>query len=297
MDSNRALLFAGVFALLAAPSTLWAQRVPGRAGTLTPRVAPAPTSRPTALRPAPISRPVATFPTRSIPRTGIRVNTAGNFNTTNRGASAFPPHAQDQENLGFVGGAPVSLEQLLNITPTNGFNWQHVNAINQDLAEKALIDPVTQLEIAQAERLLRSGAGAFSGAYILGGGYGYYMPEQMTEEQVYSQPGEVQGMAQPAGGAEPRVIVLQQAPAAKANAEATSTQPEETAPIIPGADEFTLVLCNGQHIKAVAFGHVGKEIVYITPDGARKTIDVGEIDAPATVQLNQENGTPLRLPL
>ncbi len=297
MDSNRALLFAGVFALLAAPSTLRAQRVPARAGTSVPRVAPAPTSRPIAVRPAPVSQPFATLPMRSIPRTGIRVNTAGNFNATNGGANAFSPHPQDQENLGFVGGAPVSLEQLLNITPANGFNWQHVNAINQDLAQKALIDPVTQLEIAQAERLLRSGAGAFSGAYILGGGYGYYVPEQMTEEQVYPQPGQAQGTAQSAGGAEPRVIVLQQAPAAKANAEKTSAQPEETAPIIPGADEFTLVLRDGQHIKAVAFSHVGKEIVYITPDGARKTIDAGNLDAAATVQLNQEKGTLLQLPL
>lgn len=297
MDSNRALLFAGVFALLAAPSTVLAQRVPGRTGSLAPRVASAPTSRPIAVRPAPISQPVATFPTRSIPRTGIRVNTAGNSNVTNGGSNAFRPHAQGQENIGFVGGAPLSLEQLLNITPTNGFNWQHVNAINQDLPEKALIDPVTQLEIAQAERLLRSGSGAFSGAYILGGGYGYYVPEQMMEEQAYPQPEQVQGTAQPAGGAEPRVIVLQQAPAAKANAEKTSTQPEETAPIIPGADEFTLVLRNGQHIKAVAFSHLKNQIVYITPDGARKTIDAGNLDAAATVRLNQEKGTLLQLPL
>lgn len=298
MNTNRAVLLAVVSActLLALPSIIQAQQIPGRPMGAGSPAAPARVSGPVAMRPATAVR--SAVPMRRAPSTGIRVNRATNFSRAT-GARAMDSTAP-QDNFGFENnnsgfiGAPLSLQDLLNITPTNGFDWQHVNAINQDLPQKALVDPVTQLEIAQAERLLRAGSGTFAGAYVLGGGYGYYVPEQMAEEQQpYSnEQAAAQGAAP---NAEPRVIVLQQAASQKSAAPSAPQESPEQA--IPDQGEFTLVLRNGEHIKALAFTHVKDKIIYITPDGNRKTIDAGDLDPDATVRLNQEKGSPLQLPL
>jgi hypothetical protein len=297
MNINRAALSMVVFvcSLLAMPCNLPAQQTAPRVLGPAPSASLARNSRPVFLRPAPISRPAAVA-LRRAPSNGIRLRTSTNPSRTDAGASTIgTPHPEDE--FGFTGAAPLSLEELLNISPNSGFDWESVNALNQDLAQKALIDPVTQLEIAQAERLLRSGAGAFSGAYILGGGYGYYVPEEAAEEQP-SYPSEEQGQAvaqEPAQNTQPQIILLQQAAPREPGAEGAAQQPPEQT--VSDQGEFTLVLRNGKHIKALAFTHVKDTIVYITPDGARETIDAGDLDADATVRLNQERGTPLQLPL
>jgi hypothetical protein len=200
------------------------------------------------------------------------VNSAGGIN----GADSF----------GFA-GSPLSLQDLLGITPTNGFNWQYVNAINQDLPIKALIDPVTQLQVAQAERLLRSTGGAFTGAYLLGGGYGYYVPPEGEQPPTEEQP-PTQNPPSP-----PQVIVLEQAPLQHQTESEQSRASEEEQ--IPDQGQLTLVLRNGREIQAVAFSHAGDKIFYITPDGARLSIAASELDAAATERVNQEKGTPLQL--
>lgn len=303
MNTNRAVLFAMVSActLLALPSIIQAQQIPARTMGAASPAARARISRPVAMRPAPAS-PRAAVPMRRVPASGIRVNRATNPSRTNAGANVMNSSAPEDNfgfennNSGFV-GSPLSLQDLLNITPTNGFDWQHVNAINQDLQQKALIDPVTQLEIAQAERLLRANSGTFAGAYVLGGGYGYYVPEQMSEEQqTYSSEQPAQAAAQGAApNVEPRVIVLQQAAPQKSAAPSAPRESPEQA--VPDRGEFTLVLRDGEHIKALAFTHVKNKIIYITPDGSRKTMDAGDLDPDATVRLNQEKGSPLQLPL
>jgi hypothetical protein len=203
---------------------------------------------------------------------------ANDANSTDRNAA---------DSFGFA-GSPLSLLDLLNITPTNGFNWQYVNAINQDLPVKALIDPVTRLEVAQAERLLRSSGGAFTGAYLLGGGYGYYVPPEEEQPAGEEQPAQ----SQPS---QPQVIVLQQAPAQhEAASEESQTSPEEQ---IPDQGQLTLVLRDGKEIQAVAFTHAGDKIFYITPEGARLTMATSELDGAATERINQEKGTPLQLNL
>lgn len=221
-------------------------------------------------------------------RNGIRVNGTGNLRRA-EAPSGVAAH-RHRENGFALGGAPADLQQLLNITPTNGFDWQHVNAINRDLPLKAIVDPVTQLEIAQAERLLRTSRGQFSGAYILGGGYGYYVPEQAAGEQsaplAEQPPPEAQESAE---AAQPRVIVLQQ----KADKNDAQTS---TPPTLPDQGPLTLVLRDGRKIEAIAFTRVSGKIVYITPGGNRATIDAADLDSAATVRLNQQNGTQLQLP-
>lgn len=286
MRQNRGVFFAALFAgvLLLVSVGVSAHQINGRSMSA-PRAMPA-----GPMRSASRGFRSATAPNRRW--NGLRSNGSRNLNRTNQSTTSVrTPQAED--GFGFA-GAPLSLQQLLNITPTNGFNWQYVNAINQDLPLKAIVDPVTRLEIAQAEHLLRIGGGQFSGAYILGGGYGYYMPEQAAESAAPAsaeQPepeGEPEGQ-QSADNAQPRVIVLQQ--------KAGTSEAEESAPpTIPDEGPLTLVLRNGQKIDAIAFTVDDAKIVYITPDGTRKTIDTGELDPVATVRLNQENGTPLQLP-
>jgi hypothetical protein len=218
-------------------------------------------------------------------RSGVKRSTASNTNTR---------HAADAFGIG--GGFPLSLQDLLNITPNSGFNWQFVNSINQDLPIKAFIDPVTQIEVAQAERLLGRTGGAFSGAYILGGG-GYYVPPE-SEEGAQGAEQAQSPESQPEQGSQPpsQIIVLQQAPVQQppqpSGAQAAPLEEE-----LPAQGEFTLVLRNGKQVETVAFTRANDKIVYITPDGGRLTIAATDLDADATVRINQERGTPLQLPL
>ena len=99
----------------------------------------------------------------------------------------------------------LTLQQLLDPVPPPGFDYQYLSAIDSDLAVKALIDPVTQWRVAEAERALRVGGGfAGSSFYLLDGG-GYYLPEE-SEQADQSQP------PQPQPSQQPQIIVLQQAP-------------------------------------------------------------------------------------
>jgi hypothetical protein len=298
MGRNGSVVLAAFFAclLFALPASVRAQRVQGPVMSA-PRVTPMRAIAPVGVRPV---RPIAVSRAR-VPRpgpaivpmrrlNGVRVNgEQGLDRTTPRGSDVASQRAEDQFGAGLGFGAPADLEQLLNITPTNGFNWQYINAINQDLPLKAIVDPVTRLEIAQAEHLLRVGGGQFSGAYVLGGGYGYYVPEETAEGQTPPAGEEAQTESgQQPQTTQPRVIVLQQ------KVPRNQVQ-ESTPPTVPSEGEFTLVLRDGTKIDAIAFTRADGEIVYITPDGDRKTIGAGDLDSAATERLNQERGTPLQL--
>ena len=54
-------------------------------------------------------------------------------------------------------GSGATLQQLLDPVPPPGFDYQYLSAIDSDLAEKAFIDPVTQLRLAAARRFLAGG--------------------------------------------------------------------------------------------------------------------------------------------
>jgi hypothetical protein len=282
------IAFFGIAILV--PASALAQRAPARVvgGMVRTPVR-------TFSRPAPV--------TRLAPATGVRVNVG---RSTGRSAPTLgrrtARHGADASEFnGGLGTSGANLQELLNITPNSGFNWEHVNAINRDLGEKALIDPVTQLEIAQAERLLRStGGGTFGGgAYILGG-YPYYTPSELEGEQANLENEPAQAEQQSAPNAQPQIIVLQQAPSRQSAAPATQSAaaqfPATTEEQVPDRGELTLVLRNGKQVKALAFTDVNGQIVYITPDGSRTTIEAADLDSAATVLINQERGTPLQLP-
>jgi hypothetical protein len=188
-------------------------------------------------------------------------------------------------------GPGLTLQQLLDPVPPPGFDYQYLSAIDSDLAVKALIDPVTQWRVAEAERTLRA-TGGFAGSsfYLLDGG-GYYLSGE-SEQVDQSQP------PQPPPSQQPQIIVLQQAPPTQPAAQpAPETEAAPPAAPVPDVGQFILVLRNGTRIQAVAFTNSNGNIVYITADGSRRTIALADLDSATTVRVNEERGTPLQLPL
>ena len=227
------------------------------------------------------ARPVGTRVVVSRATSNQRVVATGRVLKSNASANA----------LNFGGASPFSLQDLsvqdlLNPVPGLGFDYAHLAAINRDLGIKAVIDPATQWRLAVAERLLRDTRGSTpnAGFFWLDGGGEYIVP---TEPAPAEQPQQ------------PPIIILQQAPAPQpSNAQSvpTTAAPEVASPL-PDIGQFTLVLQDGTRIQAVAFTCLDDRIVYITADGSRRTIAASDLDSRTTKRINEERGTPLRLPL
>lgn len=177
----------------------------------------------------------------------------------------------------------LSGAQLVGAFPTNGFTFQHQNAINGDLALKAAIDPATQFRVAEASRL-SCGAIGTGGFFVWDGGYG--MQEAAAEEP-----------AEPAAAPAPQVIVLQEPQPAQAAHEVVPAVPahvEEDAPPLRDEGQFVLVMRDGSQLQAVAFMRSAESIIYITPDGMRHSVSLADVDSQATIRVNGERGTGLQ---
>ncbi|MFI5126651.1 MAG: hypothetical protein ACHQJX_07470 [Candidatus Acidiferrales bacterium] len=173
-------------------------------------------------------------------------------------------------------GLQTDLGQLLNPVPGLGFDYSHLAAINHDLGIRAIIDPITQQELALSERLLQ------------------LTPRTPISSSFFASEPVVMLEQQP-----PQVIIVQQPqPAAEQATDGASPSAEPTEmeqPPLPDVGQFVLVLHDGTQIQAVAFTRQNDRIVYITADGRRKSIAIGDLDTAATRRLNDERGTPLQL--
>lgn len=212
-----------------------------------------------------------------------------------RGSSTVPRRAPSQvsSNDFFGGGSFFSVGDLLNPYPPPGFDFGFLNAMNQDLGIKAVIDPATEWRLAVAEQVLRSTGFAGSGYYLLNGGGAYAVPVESEEgegEAEAEQPAQ-QVPQQPAQ--QRQVIVVQAPPGSAQTAAAAQPTPEESA--LPDVGQFVLVLRNGTHIQAVAFTRKNDRIVYITADGLRRTVALADVDTQSTIRINEERGTPIQL--
>jgi len=258
------------FALLAISSTALAQRgfshvqlysaparvIPTHMMTARPMIVRLPVS--------PAVRQIVT--TRSASETSVQtIGTGSSFNSSN----------PDQ-----FGGSQIALGQLLNPVPGLGFDFSNLAVINRDLAVRAIIDPITQQELALTERLLQETPAA---------------PMSFPFFGSESQP--VVMMEQPP----PQVIFVQQPQpvpqqATETSSPVASSSPAAEQPLLPDIGEFILVLRNGTQIKAVAFTEQKDRIVYITKDGLRQSFAASDLDTVATQRLNEQRGTPLQLP-
>ena len=177
-------------------------------------------------------------------------------------------------------GSTISIQQLLDPVPSPGFSFDHLFAIDRELGIRALIDPVTQLRLAQAEQLLRLTPATGALFPFFGG----------ESPVVFVQ-------------SPPPVVILQQAapaaaeiPAPIEEAQPTQDATPATAPL-PDLEQFILVRRDGTQIDAIGFTRQGDRIIYITTDGRRHTLALSDLDQDETVRLNEERGTSLQLPL
>jgi len=153
-------------------------------------------------------------------------------------------------------------------------------AINRNLDVRALIDPITQLRLAQAERLLRE-------TPSLGGVFPFFQSEP-----------EVIFMPQPAP--QPIIIVT---PGAAQQAAASTEAPTASEPSadarpseqVRDVGNFVLALRDGRQISAAAVMRQGDRVVYVTPDGVRHSLPINELDLTTTATANEERGTSLQL--
>src|SRR5271155_1885126 len=190
----------------------------------------------------------------------------------------------------------ITLQDLTGQVPGLGFDYEHLAAISGNLAEKALIDPVTMEELALAERFNRGGVG--SSAYLLGGyGYGYSGDAPVDNGDPNNVPQDAQTQpAAPAPQPAPQIIILQQpAPGVTSSGEGSAEERHPAAVPLPEASDFLLVLKSGVMVSAVAFTRQGDELIYVTKEGNRRTMSVATIDSDATSKINAARGTPLKL--
>jgi len=217
------------------------------------------------------------------PATPARARSSSTQSTRSRRAASVSAGNSSfffDNGFGGFGTGANTIQELLNPVPNPGFSYDHLFALNQNLGLMAFIDPATQARLAVAERVLRSTPFAGGGTFLLDGGGSYVVP--MVNDQPQAQ--------QP-------IIIVQQPARQAAVAPAVEQPAQEASEPLPDEGEFTLVLRDGTHIEAAAFTHRGDSIVYITPSGNRRTMAAGDLDAGATVRVNQERGTPLQSPL
>jgi hypothetical protein len=137
-------------------------------------------------------------------------------------------------------------------------------------------------------------SGGGSGLYLLGGEGGYVVP---SDDSVAQSAGD-QGPVEDATTQDPGGEQDQTQPIEALDAKLSATESEQTAATpVQDEGEFTLVLRDGSRVSALAFTHASDKIIYISPDGDRRTLASVDLDADATVRVNQERGTPLQLPL
>ena len=192
------------------------------------------------------------------------------------GVSATP----QPSNSAFApfGGTPIPLGQLLNPVPGLGFDYNHLAAINSDLAVRSFIDPVTQHELATVESLPEQ-------APV---GVGFF-PAFASESPAF------------VGASQPQVIVVQQpAPGRTRAATAETAAPVARAAAVPPPPPLPvgvlyLVRRDGTVIQAIAFSQHAGQVIYITADGLRHSIALSELNIQATEQRNAEHGTAVHL--
>jgi hypothetical protein len=166
--------------------------------------------------------------------------------------------------------------------PGLGFDYAHLAAINSGAGVRALIDPVTQHELALALAIRRQapvGFTAFPGFF----------------------PGFIPATDQAA--AQPTIVVVQQpaAPDAQSSDRGRAQEPEprSATPVVePARDagDFVLVRRDGGLLFAVAYRQGVDRITYITKEGVRRGLALADLDVDATVSMNEERGTPLQFP-
>jgi hypothetical protein len=164
--------------------------------------------------------------------------------------------------------------------PGLGFDYTHLAARERNIGVRALIDPVTQHQLA-LERQARRAVPAIAAPAI-------FIP---ISNVVIVQP--------------PPVVVVESPPVAQAPTPAAGAEepakkyPEEAAAAVSAPprelEEILLIRRDGSALKVVAFSANATRLTYVTRDGARRSLALAELDLEATTLANEERGVVLRI--
>ena len=213
-------------------------------------------------------RPVASASPRPVRNAPVVVRP--HSGTTARNGSTFV-------TSGFANG---TIQDLFGFpTPGLGFDFTHLAAVNGNLGVRALIDPVTQGEIALALKLRGINGGVSPFLFSPFGG----VPIVMETPIVASAP-DPQPQPQP----QPIIVVAQPPPAAPV--PVAETQP------LADPGEFVLVQRDGRLLFAVAFTAQPGRVVYVTKEGLRRSISLDQLDVDTTLRMNEERGSSIQIP-
>lgn len=142
--------------------------------------------------------------------------------------------------------------------------------------------------------------------YFLTGGYYYADPGVLDDSEGQTQDAtdqrdvvaDQQDEGQQADDQQPPPDDQQRDVRADAgNPPAPAPEQEQQSAPLPDVGSFTLVMRDGTQVGALAFTRAQDKIIYITPDGGRRTVAVSDIDRDSTARVNEERGTPLQRPL
>ena len=164
--------------------------------------------------------------------------------------------------------------------PGFGFDYTHLAAVNRDLGVRAIIDPATQHQLALARELRRE-APAFPTVLplVVNTNVNQIFITMPPPVVIVQQPAVIEV---PAGRVERQEAVRIEA--------ALAPQP------VAELGELVLIRNDGRVVFAVGYSVVNGRLIYVTREGLRRSFPLAELDADATLQMNEERGTSLRLP-
>jgi hypothetical protein len=227
----------------------------------------------------PVTGHAAPSPTHAIPAKDSGSHGAANHhNSTSTGVGATHPSNSKPYPLDVYGvGAATMTPRIVRPVSPGGFG-----------------DPLAGTNKGRGQ------SKAPSQIIIFGGGYGYgYVPDD-SQLQAQEQTQDQNDDQQSGGQQQSQYVSAQQGPDSRGQVQqgaSEQTQFAEPVPVVPLRDvgSFTLVTSQGYHLDAVAFTRLNDRLVYITPDGGRRTIAFRDLDIDSTQRLNQELGTPVDL--
>ena len=190
------------------------------------------------------------------------------------------PVTLSNSGLGGTAFAAGTVEELFGYpAPGLGFDYSNLGSINGNLGIRAIIDPVTQYQVALALRLRGATAGVAPYFYSPFGA-----SPIVLETPMAAQP-------DPAPPQPPIVIVAP--PAAQPPAPAEPVAQEQP---LPDPGEFVLVQRDGRLLFAVGFTAEPGRVVYVTKEGLRRSVPLDQLDVEATLRMNEERGSSIQLP-
>lgn len=235
--------------------------------------------------------------------------------------AASPAHAQRYRHTGISAGGNV--QQLVQGYPVPGlgFDYTHHAAINRNFATRALIDPITQHQVAQA-RSLNSGTAVVGVPVLIGGGTTVVVVQQPPPTIVFQSgdPSRDRDYDQDSGELDARISRLERASysnrlarlerlerdeAARESAANEAPRDEAATPArsarhSTGSDaprqsaEILFIRRDGSLLFAVAFTRQRDRIIYISSEGHRRTLALADLDLEATSAMNEARGAELR---